>query len=53
MKETVGIDILATSRNVGRKIMQSIKITSHENKEVELVEPVSCTSTEVLHIEKT
>ena len=27
-KETVGIDILETSRNSDRKIMQSIKITS-------------------------
>ena len=27
-KETVDIDILVTSRNSGRKIMQSIKITS-------------------------
>ena len=27
-KETVGIDILVTSRNGGRKIMQSIRITS-------------------------
>ena len=27
-KETVGIDILVTSRNGDRKIMQSIKITS-------------------------
>ena len=27
-KETVNIDILATSRNADRKIMQSIRITS-------------------------
>ena len=42
-KETVDIDILVTSRNGDRKIMQSIRITSNtslEKKEVEPVEPV-------------
>ena len=40
-KKTVDIDILVTSRNGGRKIMQSIRITtSFEKKEVEPVEPV-------------
>ena len=40
-KETVDIDILVTSRNGHRKIMQSIRITSRlEKKEVEPVEPV-------------
>ena len=41
-KETVDIDILVTSGNVDRKIMQSIRITSRplKKKEVEPVEPV-------------
>ena len=39
-KETVDIDILATSRNGDRKIMQSIRITSLEEREVEPVKPV-------------
>ena len=42
-KETVDIDILVTSRNGHRKIMQSIRITSRppsRKKEVEPVEPV-------------
>ena len=41
-KETVDIDILVTSRNGDRKIMQSIRITSRPalRKEVEPVEPV-------------
>ena len=43
-KETVDIDILVTSRNGGRKIMQSIRITrvdlSQKKKELEPVEPV-------------
>ena len=42
-KETVHIDILVTSRNGDRKIMQSIRITSRlplRKKEVEPVEPV-------------
>ena len=43
-KQTVDIDILVTSRNGDRKIMQSIRITcrpsSRENKEVEPIEPV-------------
>ena len=43
-KETVDIDILITSRNGDRKMMQSIGITSEwtslKNKEVEPVEPV-------------
>ena len=41
-KETVGIDILATSRNGDRKIMKSIRITSRptsKKREVEPVEP--------------
>ena len=38
-KETVDIDILVTSTNDDRKIMQSIRITSRQ-KEVEPVEPV-------------
>ena len=32
-KETVGIDILVTSRNGNRKIMQSIRIKSRKRKE--------------------
>ena len=42
-KETVDIDILVTSRNGDRKIMQSIKNTSRPTltkKEVDPVEPV-------------
>ena len=41
-KETVDMDILVTSRNGDRKIMQSIRIMSRslENKEEEPVEPV-------------
>ena len=44
-KETVDIDILVTSRNGGRKIMQSIRITRvdlslKKKKELEPVEPV-------------
>ena len=43
-KETVDIDVLVTSRNGDRKIMQSIRITSrqtsYENKEAQPVEPV-------------
>ena len=41
-KETVDIDILVTSRNGDRKIMQSIRVTSRplEKREVEPVEPV-------------
>ena len=41
-KETVDIDILVTSRNGDRKIMQTIRITSrpHSNKKVQPVEPV-------------
>ena len=41
-KEAVDIEILVTSRNGDRKIMQSIRITSTslENKEVEPVKPV-------------
>ena len=55
-KETVDIDILATSRNGDRKIMQSIRITSRspsKKKEVEPVEPVQKNITKVIHIEKT
>ena len=42
MKETAGIDILVTSRNGDRKIIQSIRITTTPLKrnEVEPVEPV-------------
>ena len=41
-KETFDIDILVISRNVDRKVMQSIRITSRppSTKEVETVEPV-------------
>ena len=42
-KEMADIDILVTSRNGDRKIMQSIRIMSSltfQNKEVEPVEPV-------------
>ena len=42
-KETVDINILVTSRNGDRKIMQSIKITGrppYAKREVEPVEPV-------------
>ena len=42
-KESVKIDILVTSRNGGRRIMQSIRIMSRpslENKEVERIQPV-------------
>ena len=42
-KETFDIDILVTSKNSDRKIMQSIRITSRpplKKKEVEPVEPV-------------
>ena len=42
-KETVDLDILVTSRNGDRKIMQSIRIMSRppsRKKEVEPVEPV-------------
>ena len=41
-KETVDIDILVTSRNGDRKIVQSIRIMSRipSNKEVEPVQPV-------------
>ena len=42
-KETVDIDMLVTSRNGDRKIMQFMKITSRpplRKKEVESVEPV-------------
>ena len=42
-KKTVDIDILVTSENGGRKIMQTDRInkqTSLENRKMELVEPV-------------
>ena len=42
-KEIVDIDILVTSRNGDRKIMQSIRITSRptsKKKEVEPIEPI-------------
>ena len=41
-KEIFDIDILVISRNVDRKVMQSIRITSRppSTKEVETVEPV-------------
>ena len=42
-KKTVDIDILVTSGNGGRKIMQTDRInkqTSLENRKMELVEPV-------------
>ena len=43
-KETVDIDILVTSRNGDKIIMQSLRITSR---------PLSRTSTKVIPIEKT
>ena len=55
-KETVGIDILKTSKNGERKnhaIYQNNKSTSLENKDVEPVEKFKWTSTEVITIEKT
>ena len=39
-KETVEIDVLVTSRNEDRKIMQSIKITSKPPSRKKEVEPV-------------
>ena len=45
-KETVGIDILVTSRNCDRKIMQSMRTTrkrkkkKKKKKEVETIRPV-------------
>ena len=42
-KQAVDIDILVTSRDGDKKIMQSIRITSrppHKKKEMEPVEPV-------------
>ena len=39
-KETIDIDILATSRNCGRKIMQSIRITSRPPSRIKEMEPV-------------
>ena len=39
-KETFDIDILVTSRNGDRKIMQCVKITSRPPSRVEPVEPV-------------
>ena len=38
-KETIDIDILVTSRNVGRKIMHSIRITSSPPLGKKIVEP--------------
>ena len=39
-KETVDIDILVTSRNGDRQIMQSIRITSRQPPQKKKVEPV-------------
>ena len=54
-KETVDIDILETSRNGERKVMQSIRImsrTTSRKKEVEPVKPVQMNIYQVT-IEKT
>ena len=55
-KETVDIDILVTSRNGDRKIMQSIKITSRPTSRKRRWNQLSQfrrTSTRVIPIEKT
>ena len=55
-KETVDIDILVTSRNGDRKIMQSIRTMSRPNSRKRRWNQLSqfCrTSTEVIPIEKT
>ena len=55
-KETVDIDILVTSRNGDRKIMQSIRITSRPSsrkRKWSQLSQFSVTSTKVIPIEKT
>ena len=55
-KETVDIDILVTSRNDDRKIMQSIRITSRptsRKRKWDQLSQFSRTSTKVIPIEKT
>ena len=55
-KETVVIDIVVTSRNVDRKIMQSIRITSRPSSRIRKWNQLSQfrgASTKVIHIEKT
>ena len=55
-KETVNIDILVTSRNGDRRIMQSIRITSRPSsrkRKWNQLSQFSGTSTEVIPIEKT
>ena len=55
-KETVDIDILVTSRNGDRKIMQSIRITSRppsRKKKWNQLSQFLRTSTKVIPIEKT
>ena len=56
MKETVDIDILVTSRNGDRKIMQSIRITSRPSSRKRKWNQLSWflrTSTKVIPTEKT
>ena len=55
-KETVNIDILVTSRNGDRKIMQSIKITSRPPSRIRKwnkLNQFSRTSTKIIPTEKT
>ena len=55
-KETVDIDILVTSRNGNRKIMQFIRITSRppsQKRKRNQLSQLSRTSTKVIAIEKT
>ena len=55
-KETVDIDILSTSRNGHRRIMQSIRITSRppsRNRKWNQLSQFWKTSTKVIPIEKT
>ena len=55
-KETVDIDILVTSRNGDRKIMQSIRITSRppsRKRKLNQLNQFGITSTKVIPIEKT
>ena len=54
-REIVDIDILVTSRNGDRKTMQSITITSKPRSRIRKWNQFNqfrCTSTKVLHIEK-
>ena len=55
-KETVDIDLLVTSRNGGREMMQSIRITSRPPLTIRNWNQFSqfrCTSNKVISIEKT